>query len=97
MDSVSNWTPQQVVDWMKGEVKEYLNHLFTGERLEATDTTAEGWMGAGVSPRYSCTPAPNTTSPLGHTLRLLYAKKWCNNRVNYFSLIKLKSIFIPQH
>lgn len=68
MDSVSNWTPQQVVDWMKGEVKEYLNHLFTGERLAATDTAAEGWMGTGVS-THSTAVLPNRTSPLGlHTL-----------------------------
>lgn len=96
MDSVSNWTPQQVVDWMKGEVKEYLNHLFTGERLAATDTTAEGWMGTGVS-THGCTTEQNQSIRIAHTLRLLHAKKWCSNRVNYFSIVKSKNILIPQH
>lgn len=33
MDSVSNWTPRQVVDWMKGEVQEFYL-LSTGKRLK---------------------------------------------------------------
>lgn len=93
MDSVSNWTPQQVVDWMKGEVIEYLSHLFTGERLAAVDSPAEGVRMDGYW-SFCCAPAPNITSPLGlHTLFFMLKS---GAIVNSFSLITLKDIFIPK-